>query len=546
MKKRTGVLTGIIASFIMASAGAQGNTMNVVNEGYLDITGEGAKANSVVTLEIVDASLDLSDYDAWKNYEDSGETTVFMGTVTADETGKYEFNIYMPKSGAYITRIGNEEFSELKVSELNFTNVTESREVLLNMKEAAEGNDVETLKNQIADNRYAIGLQSEVYEDADFDKTAEILSSYIKENADVITEENIGVICEKAMVISILDSKELKDIEKYGNDFGISGERIEEFYDSDFSKELTDYLKDENIKTIEDYDVALEEGIIFCLVNHNDSVDNLKTVLLEYADDLGISENKITTEKCRQLMKNGIDSIDEIEEILNKKSQSSPGGGGGGGSYGGKASSEKTPIVSMPIVETENSFVSENKETEIFLDLEGFDWAKESINSLYKQGIINGRGVKTFAPKENVLREEFVKMIVGSFKLSVIGEELKFTDYDKGAWYADFVKCAYHSKIVKGYSDEIFGIGDAITRQDVAVMVVNAAKACDYKFKDSGANIVFVDEDEIADYAKDAVKTLVSAGVISGDESGKFNPKGNATRAEAAKILYMTLCNTEK
>ena len=62
MKKRTGVLTGIIASLIMASAGAQGNTMNVVNEGYLDIAGEGAKANSVVTLEIVDASLDLSDF----------------------------------------------------------------------------------------------------------------------------------------------------------------------------------------------------------------------------------------------------------------------------------------------------------------------------------------------------------------------------------------------------------------------------------------------------------------------------------------------------
>ena len=107
-------------------------------------------------------------------------------------------------------------------------------------------------------------------------------------------------------------------------------------------------------------------------------------------------------------------------------------------------------------------------------------------------------------------------------------------------------KCVYHSKIVKGYSDEKFGIGDAITRQDVAVMVVNAAKTCDYKFEETGADITFSDEDEISEYAKEAVKTLVRAGVISGDDAGRFNPKGNATRAEAAKILYMTLGNTRQ
>ena len=56
----------------------------------------------------------------------------------------------------------------------------------------------------------------------------------------------------------------------------------------------------------------------------------------------------------------------------------------------------------------------------------------------------------------------------------------------------------------------------------------------------------FSDADEISDYAKDAVEKLSAAGIINGDESGKFNPKQSATRAETAKILWMTIQNCEK
>lgn len=137
-------------------------------------------------------------------------------------------------------------------------------------------------------------------------------------------------------------------------------------------------------------------------------------------------------------------------------------------------------------------------------------------------------------------------MIVGAFKLSVIGDDLRFKDVDKNAWYAEYVACAYYSKIVNGYSDDLFGIGDCITRQDAAVMIVNAAQACDYSFKNNGLKVEFVDEAEIADYAKEAVATLAKAGIINGDENGRFNPYGKTNRAEAAKLLYMAICNTEK
>ena len=45
--------------------------------------------------------------------------------------------------------------------------------------------------------------------------------------------------------------------------------------------------------------------------------------------------------------------------------------------------------------------------------------------------------------------------------------------------------------------------------------------------------------DEISDFAKEAVKEMQMAGILEGDGSGVFKPLNNATRAEAAKIIYM-------
>lgn len=52
--------------------------------------------------------------------------------------------------------------------------------------------------------------------------------------------------------------------------------------------------------------------------------------------------------------------------------------------------------------------------------------------------------------------------------------------------------------------------------------------------------IVFDDTDQISEYASESISRLAKAGIISGDGKN-FNPKMNATRAEAAKIIYLTL-----
>ena len=51
----------------------------------------------------------------------------------------------------------------------------------------------------------------------------------------------------------------------------------------------------------------------------------------------------------------------------------------------------------------------------------------------------------------------------------------------------------------------------------------------------------FADEDEIADYAKNAIQMLNKLGIIKGKGNNVVDPKGEATRAEFAAILHRYL-----
>ena len=70
-------------------------------------------------------------------------------------------------------------------------------------------------------------------------------------------------------------------------------------------------------------------------------------------------------------------------------------------------------------------------------------------------------------------------------------------------------------------------------------MVYRAIKSGDYTLTGT-SDIAFNDSENISDYAKEAVLAMAGAGIVSGDENTNFNPFMSATRAEAAKIIYLT------
>ena len=96
---------------------------------------------------------------------------------------------------------------------------------------------------------------------------------------------------------------------------------------------------------------------------------------------------------------------------------------------------------------------------------------------------------------------------------------------------------AVKNDLVKGMGDGVFGIGQAITRQDLATIIWNGVQ----NLVPANDGKAFADDSSIADYAKVSVSRLRAAGIIDGMENNSFMPTKNATRAEAAKLLYMTL-----
>lgn len=172
-----------------------------------------------------------------------------------------------------------------------------------------------------------------------------------------------------------------------------------------------------------------------------------------------------------------------------------------------------------------------------FDDTSSVPWAEESIEELFKMGVINGISDRIFSPEENVTREQLVKMLVKLFEIQPAEESKEaFSDVDMQQWYAEYVYTASENGIVTGF-DGKFGVGQNITRQDIAVMTYRAMKHAGFN-QDISAAGSFVDAQEIAPYALEAVQALHSLNVISGMGDSIFAPNECATRAQAAKILY--------
>jgi hypothetical protein len=77
-----------------------------------------------------------------------------------------------------------------------------------------------------------------------------------------------------------------------------------------------------------------------------------------------------------------------------------------------------------------------------------------------------------------------------------------------------------------------------VTRQDLTTLIMRYAAFAGADIPALRPAIRFTDDAKTADYAKDALRTLVAGGIINGKPGNIFDPTGRATRAEVAAILH--------
>lgn len=218
---------------------------------------------------------------------------------------------------------------------------------------------------------------------------------------------------------------------------------------------------------------------------------------------------------------------------INFEKETVVSGGNGGGTSSGSGKGNNTGITIPPNAAANDVPTEINKD--IFDDLNDALWAKEAIINLAEKGIVSGKTEHTFCPNQQMTREEFAKVIVDAFlKETQVTGELSFSDTDKNAWYYIYVAKAYFAGAVSGKDNSLFGIGEYITREDMAAILYRILKD---QFQGEYKEHLFADSDEISAYAKEAVTAFYQNQIISGMGENRFAPKEYATRAQVAKIV---------
>lgn len=181
-----------------------------------------------------------------------------------------------------------------------------------------------------------------------------------------------------------------------------------------------------------------------------------------------------------------------------------------------------------------------------FKDTNGH-WAQNYIEILAAKGIVKGMGNDLFLPEAQLTRAQFITMMSNTISgLDVsTATPASFTDVDALEWYAPYVNWGYANKIVNGNPDGTFAPNAPITREQMAVILNNFAKATGKEYAPLNGLVLFTDDNLINLWALEGVNTIVNAGIMNGRPEGNFDPQGFATRAEASKVIYGIVNLTE-
>lgn len=181
--------------------------------------------------------------------------------------------------------------------------------------------------------------------------------------------------------------------------------------------------------------------------------------------------------------------------------------------------------------------VGYREELPSFTDIEGH-WAKQDIEFIVSRGLFKGTSETTFSPDMVMTRGMFITVLGRLADADVSSySQSSFTDVKNDAYYMGYIEWAAKNGIDKGIGDGKFAPDQPITREQMAVIMQNYAKAAGFELPKAHEENTFADSEKISNYAKVAVKLTQMAGILTGKDGNLFDPQGTATRAEISAVL---------
>ncbi|RIX51436.1 pullulanase [Paenibacillus nanensis] len=179
-----------------------------------------------------------------------------------------------------------------------------------------------------------------------------------------------------------------------------------------------------------------------------------------------------------------------------------------------------------------------------FADMPSGHWAEQAVKSLAAKGVIEGINDMQFAPNRQVTRAQFAAMLVRALRPAGEWTEAEglFTDVPAEAWYAPYAEAAYELGIVKGRGGKTFAPNDEITREEMAVMLLRAYVLTGGEGANgSAAEPGFPDLEAVSDWATHDLSEAAKLGLVKGKADGRFAPQEKLSRAESAQAIYNVL-----
>jgi hypothetical protein len=186
----------------------------------------------------------------------------------------------------------------------------------------------------------------------------------------------------------------------------------------------------------------------------------------------------------------------------------------------------------------------------VFSDVSTSYWGYNAITILSGKGIVSGYPDGTFKPGATVTRAEFAAMLVKALSLNTAGTTGQFTDVTADDWYYGSINAAVNEGLVSGTGDNLFAPNASITREQMAVMVAKALRTNALGINAPATNgtelNAFSDRSATSSWAVSGMAEAIKAGIVSGMTAGMLAPDDNATRAQAAAMIYRLLAVSSK
>ena len=172
-----------------------------------------------------------------------------------------------------------------------------------------------------------------------------------------------------------------------------------------------------------------------------------------------------------------------------------------------------------------------------FVDVPEDAWYYSVAKECYETGLISGTSATTFSPMQTMTRAMVVTILWRMEGEPATAFDDRFSDVSSKQWYATSISWAVEAGVVHGYGDGTFKPDDAVTREQVAVMLANYAQYKGVYVPGTKKINTYPDGSQVSTWAQAGVKWAITNGIISGNGEGYLRPKKSATRAEGAAML---------